>query len=93
MKGGAGARPIVHTFLSKWSQAAFLNFCLLTQHPTPYYDDSYGVNTANMGPRQRAPRNSTRRLKSSSRHRRALGAHLAWRINGRLMTSSADFLP
>ena len=23
---------------------------VLTQHPTPYYDDSYGVNTANMGP-------------------------------------------
>jgi enterochelin esterase-like enzyme len=21
-----------------------------TQHPTPYYDDSYGVNSANMGP-------------------------------------------
>ena len=23
---------------------------VVTQHPTPYYDDSYGVNTANMGP-------------------------------------------
>ncbi|MBV9300938.1 MAG: hypothetical protein JOY62_15250 [Acidobacteriaceae bacterium] len=23
---------------------------VITQHPTPYYDDSYGVNTANMGP-------------------------------------------
>ncbi len=23
---------------------------VMTQHPTPYYDDSYGVNTANMGP-------------------------------------------
>jgi hypothetical protein len=23
---------------------------VISQHPTPYYDDSYGVNTANMGP-------------------------------------------
>ena len=24
--------------------------CILLQHPTPYYDDSYAVNSASMGP-------------------------------------------
>jgi hypothetical protein len=38
-------------FYEAWTSADFPRFLLVTiQHPTPYYDDSYGVNSANMGP-------------------------------------------
>ena len=34
-----------------WTSDDFPRFLLVTiQHPTPYYDDSYAVNSANMGP-------------------------------------------
>jgi hypothetical protein len=40
-----------YRFFQEWSAGRLPKMLLvLTQHPTPYYDDSYGVNTANMGP-------------------------------------------
>lgn len=38
-------------FSGAWNSARFPRFIAVTiQHPTPYYDDSYGVNSANNGP-------------------------------------------
>ena len=38
-------------FHDVWVSDDYPRFLLATiQHPTPYYDDSYGVNSANMGP-------------------------------------------
>jgi hypothetical protein len=40
-----------HRFFQEWSSGRLPKMLIvLTQHPTPYYDDSYGINTANMGP-------------------------------------------
>jgi hypothetical protein len=40
-----------HRFFQDWTSGRLPKMLLvLTQHPTPYYDDSYGVNSANMGP-------------------------------------------
>ena len=38
-------------FYQDWTSGRLARMLIVvTQHPTPYYDDSYGVNTANMGP-------------------------------------------
>jgi hypothetical protein len=38
-------------FYQVWTSEDYPRFLLATiQHPTPYYDDSYAVNSANMGP-------------------------------------------
>jgi hypothetical protein len=38
-------------FYDAWTAEDFPRFLLVTiQHPTPYYDDSYAVNSANQGP-------------------------------------------
>ena len=40
-----------HRFFQEWTSGRLPKMLIvLTQHATPYYDDSYGVNTANMGP-------------------------------------------
>ena len=40
-----------YRFFQEWSSGRLPKMLVvLTQHATPYYDDSYGVNTANMGP-------------------------------------------
>ncbi len=40
-----------YRFFQEWSAGRLPKMLVvLTQHATPYYDDSYGVNTANMGP-------------------------------------------
>ena len=40
-----------YRFYQEWSAGRLPKMLVvLTQHPTPYYDDSYGVNSANMGP-------------------------------------------
>src|SRR5258708_1107257 len=40
-----------YRFYQDWTSGRLPKMLLVvTQHPTPYYDDSYGVNTANMGP-------------------------------------------
>jgi S-formylglutathione hydrolase FrmB len=42
-------------FAADWMRDDFPRFVLVTwQHPTPYYDDSYAVNSANNGPYQDA---------------------------------------
>lgn len=42
---------MAHRFYQEWTSARLPKMLVvLTQHATPYYDDSYGVNTANMGP-------------------------------------------
>ena len=42
-------------FGKSWTTAGFPKFFAITwQHPTPYYDDSYAVNSANNGPYQDA---------------------------------------
>ncbi len=46
---GRGRRA--YQFFQDWTSGRLPRMLIvLTQHPTPYYDDSYGVNTANMGP-------------------------------------------
>jgi len=42
-------------FAQAWTSDGFPRFAAITwQHPTPYYDDSYAVNSANNGPYQDA---------------------------------------
>jgi hypothetical protein len=50
---GKGDRfaQFAHRFYQDWTSGRLPKMLIvLTQHATPYYDDSYGVNTANMGP-------------------------------------------
>ena len=45
--GAAGGRP----FREQWLSDGFPRMLAVTfQHPTPYFDDSYAVNSVNMGP-------------------------------------------
>ena len=45
------AREPGFEFYKAWSSAAFPRMIAVTfQHPTPYFDDSYAVNSANNGP-------------------------------------------
>jgi hypothetical protein len=40
-----------YDFYRKWTSADFPRFIVIEiQHPTPYYDDSYAVNSASQGP-------------------------------------------
>jgi hypothetical protein len=40
-----------HAFYQKWISPDFPRFIVIEiQHPTPYYDDSYAVNSASQGP-------------------------------------------
>jgi hypothetical protein len=40
-----------HEFYQAWNSDGFPRMIAVTfQHPTPYYDDSYAVNSANVGP-------------------------------------------
>jgi hypothetical protein len=40
-----------HDFYRQWVSDAFPRFLIIEiQHPTPYYDDSYAVNSASQGP-------------------------------------------
>jgi hypothetical protein len=52
LKGPALARAqALHRFYQEWTSGRLPKFLIvLTQHATPFYDDSYGLNTANMGP-------------------------------------------
>jgi hypothetical protein len=49
------ARESGSEFAKSWTSDAFPRFVAITwQHPTPYYDDSYAVNSVNNGPYQDA---------------------------------------
>jgi hypothetical protein len=49
------ARESGSEFAASWIQDDFPRFVAITwQHPTPYYDDSYAVNSVNNGPYQDA---------------------------------------
>jgi hypothetical protein len=40
-----------YRFFQEWTSGRLPKMLIvLTKHPTPFYDDSYGVNTVNMGP-------------------------------------------
>ncbi|TFG78368.1 MAG: hypothetical protein E4H26_02520 [Flavobacteriales bacterium] len=40
-----------YDFYKRWNEPDFPRFLIIEiQHPTPYYDDSYAVNTASQGP-------------------------------------------
>ncbi|GMN07530.1 hypothetical protein MTsPCn5_29190 [Croceitalea sp. MTPC5] len=40
-----------HDFYKRWNEPDFPRFLIVEiQHPTPYYDDSYAVNSASQGP-------------------------------------------
>lgn len=40
-----------HEFYQAWNSSGFARMIIVTlQHPTPYFDDSYAVNSANNGP-------------------------------------------
>lgn len=40
-----------YDFYQRWNEPNFPRFLIIEiQHPTPYYDDSYAVNSANQGP-------------------------------------------
>ncbi len=46
-----GRANSAYRFFQEWSSERLPKMLIVeTQHPTPFYDDSYGVNTANMGP-------------------------------------------
>jgi len=48
---GRGAVPAGSSFHDQWLADNFPRIIAVTfQHPTPYFDDSYAVNSANMGP-------------------------------------------
>ena len=52
-EAGAGGRggPAGPAFREQWLSDQFPRMLAVTfQHPTPYYDDSYAVNSVNMGP-------------------------------------------
>jgi hypothetical protein len=49
------ARESAYEFTQAWMSPTFPKMVAITfQHPTPYYDDSYAVNSANTGPYQDA---------------------------------------
>src|SRR5579862_4704920 len=49
------ARESGYEFAQSWMSGDFPRFVAITwQHPTPYYDDSYAVNSVNNGPYQDA---------------------------------------
>lgn len=52
LEGIAKARAdTAYRFYQEWTSGRLPKMLIVeTQHPTPYYDDSYGVNTANSGP-------------------------------------------
>ncbi len=40
-----------YDFYKRWNEPDFPRFLIIEiQHPTPYYDDSYAINSANQGP-------------------------------------------
>jgi Putative esterase len=50
-RGGTSARESGDQFYQEWTSDDFPRMVAVTfQHPTPYYDDSYAVNSANNGP-------------------------------------------
>jgi hypothetical protein len=50
-KQAAGRRESGYEFYQSWNSDAFPRVIAVTfQHPTPYFDDSYAVNSANNGP-------------------------------------------
>ncbi len=49
--GGGRGQANAYQFYQDWTSGRLPKFLVvLTDHATPYYDDSYGVNTANAGP-------------------------------------------
>ena len=49
--GGRGGAPPGPSFHDQWLADNFPRIIAVTfQHPTPYFDDSYAVNSVNMGP-------------------------------------------
>ena len=65
------------------------------QHPTPYFDDSYAVNSVNVGPYGDAIMNELipGDRETLPRHPRALRAHPVGRIDRRLGSGGAADLP
>ena len=50
-KQAAGAKESGYEFYQSWNSENFPRMIAVTfQHPTPYFDDSYAVNSANNGP-------------------------------------------
>jgi hypothetical protein len=44
-------KQTAHDFYNEWTSDGFPRFLVVElQHPCPYYDDSYAVNSASMGP-------------------------------------------
>ena len=83
--GGFGARRRVRHVLARRRRRRGCIYVTL-QHPSPYYDDSYGVNSENNGPygdaimQELIPAVETQ----VPRHPRAVGAHALRRIDRRL---------
>ena len=49
--GSLSNQETPHEFYEAWTSDDFPRFIAVSfQHPTPYFDDSYGVNSANCGP-------------------------------------------
>jgi hypothetical protein len=49
--GRRGAGPAAYQLYQDWTSGRLPRMLVvITQHATPFYDDSYGVNSANMGP-------------------------------------------
>ncbi len=86
-----------YAFYQKWTSADFPRFLVVEiEHANPYYDDSYAVNSANLGPYGDAINNELipeieRRFRGIGR---GLGAFHIRRLDGRLGGSRhPGFLP
>ena len=85
-----------HSFFQDWVSGKLGRFLIvLMQHPTPFYDDSYAVNSENNGPYgERADAGVDAESRGAvSRHRRAVGTHPGgWLDRGVGITCLADLL-
>ena len=76
-----------YKFYQQWIAPGFPRVLIADiNHANPYYDDSYAVNSANLGPLWRCHRDRThsRDREAISRHRTRLGALRLRRFHGRL---------
>ena len=90
------SQQYAHQFYKDWTGPDFPRAIVIEiQHPTPFYDDSYAVNSANVGPYGDAIVTSCcLHRKEISRHRRRLGTFHVRRVNRRLGSDGgADVLP
>ena len=76
-----------YEFYQAWNSENFPRMIVVTfQHPTPYFDDSYAINSANDGPARRRRHDGIDSLRGGAfpDYSRALGAFAHGRIHRRM---------